>query len=73
MQYLAMIVASLQEAQEGLNIAQRAVGLGNSKGLTDGTMAVQRGEEVILNSDHRYHWNQYKRVIIKNNESGNKQ
>jgi hypothetical protein len=53
----ATILISLQEGQEGLNIARRAVGLGNHKGLTDGTIAVGKGEEVILNSDRRYRWN----------------
>jgi hypothetical protein len=53
----ATILISLQEGQEGLNIARRAVGLGNHKGLTDGTIAVGKAEEVILNSDRRYRWN----------------
>jgi hypothetical protein len=57
MQNPATIVVSLYEGQEGLNNARRAVGLGNHKGLTDGTIAVGWGEEVILNSDHRYRWN----------------
>jgi hypothetical protein len=48
-----MIVVSLQEGQERLNNARRAVGLGNHKGLTDSTIAVGRAEEVIVNSDHR--------------------
>jgi hypothetical protein len=52
-----MIVVSLQEGQDGLNNARRAVGLGNHKGLTDGTITVGRAEEVILNSDRRYRWN----------------
>jgi hypothetical protein len=54
MQNPATIVVSLQEGQEGLNNVRRAVGLGNHKGLTDGTIAVGRAEEVILNSDRRY-------------------
>jgi hypothetical protein len=31
-----MIEVSLQKGQEGLNIARRAMGHGNYKGLTDG-------------------------------------
>jgi hypothetical protein len=54
----APIVVSLQEGEEGLNNARRAVGLGNHKGLTIGTIAVGRAEEVMLNSDCRYRWNQ---------------
>jgi hypothetical protein len=57
MQNPTTIVLSLQEWQEGLNNARRAVGPGNHKGLTDGTIAVGRAEEVILNSDRRYRWN----------------
>jgi hypothetical protein len=57
MQNPATIIVSLQEGQEGLNNARRAVGLGNHMGLTDGTIAIGRAEEVILNSDHRYRWN----------------
>jgi hypothetical protein len=57
MQNPATIVVSLQEGQEGLINARRAVCLGNHYGLTDGTIAVGRGEEVILNSDHRCRWN----------------
>jgi hypothetical protein len=57
MQNPATIVVSLQEGQEGLNNGRRAVGLGNQKGLTDGTIAVGKAEEVILNSDRRYRWN----------------
>jgi hypothetical protein len=49
-----MIVLSLQKGQEGLNNTNRAVGLGNHKGLTDGTITVGRAEEVILKSDRRY-------------------
>jgi hypothetical protein len=41
----AMIVVSLQERQEGLNNARKAVGLGNHKGLTDGTIAVGKGRK----------------------------
>jgi hypothetical protein len=54
MQNPAAIIVSSQEGQEGLNIARRAVGLGNHKGLTDGTIAVGCADEVILNSDRRY-------------------
>jgi hypothetical protein len=57
MQNPATIVVSLQEGQEGLNNARRAVGLGNHKGLTEGTIAVRKAEEVTLNSDRRYRWN----------------
>jgi hypothetical protein len=57
MQNPAWIVVSLQEGQEGLNTARRAVALGHHKDLTDDTIAVGRAEEVILNSDHRYRWN----------------
>jgi hypothetical protein len=57
MQNPATIVISLQEGQEGLNTARREVGLGNHKGLTDSTIVVGKGEEVILNSDRRYRWN----------------
>jgi hypothetical protein len=57
MQHPATIVVSIQEGQEELNNARRAVGLGNRKGLTDGTIMVGRAEEVILNSDDRYRWN----------------
>jgi hypothetical protein len=44
MQNPATIVVSLQEGQEGLNNARRAVGLGKHKGLTDGTIAVGKGK-----------------------------
>jgi hypothetical protein len=54
MQNSATIVVLLQEGQEGLNIARRAVALGNQKGLPDGTIAVGRAEEIILRSDRRY-------------------
>jgi hypothetical protein len=54
MQNPATIVVSLPEGQEELNNARRAVGLGNHKGLTEGTIAVGRAEEGILNSDRRY-------------------
>jgi hypothetical protein len=47
-----MIIVSLQEEQEAINIARSVVGLGNNKGWTDGTIAVGIAEEVILNSDH---------------------
>jgi hypothetical protein len=47
-----MIIVSLQDGQEGLNIVRRAVGLGNPKGFTDRTIAVGKVEEVLLNSDH---------------------
>jgi hypothetical protein len=57
MQNPATIVVSLQEGQEGLTNARRAVGLGNHKGLTDGTIAVGKAQEVLLNSDRRYRWN----------------
>jgi hypothetical protein len=57
MQNPATIVVSLQEGHEGLNNASRAGHLGKHKGLTDGTIAVGRAEEVILNSVHRYRWN----------------
>jgi hypothetical protein len=56
MQNPAMIVVSLYEGQEELNIARRAVGLGNHNGLTGGTIAVGRADEVILNCDRRYRW-----------------
>jgi hypothetical protein len=49
-----MIEVSLQKGQEGLNIARRAMGHGNYKGLTDGMIMVGSGEEVIVNSDGRY-------------------
>jgi hypothetical protein len=42
------IIATLQEGQEGLNILGRVVGLENEKGLTDDTITLGRGEEVIL-------------------------
>jgi hypothetical protein len=51
MQNPATIVVSLQEGQEGFNNSRTAVGLGNHKRLTDGTIAVGMAEEVILNSD----------------------
>jgi hypothetical protein len=54
MQNPATSVVSLQQGQEGLNNARRAVGLGNHKGLSDGTIAGGWAEEVILNSDRRY-------------------
>jgi hypothetical protein len=57
MQNPATIIVSLQEGQEGLNIARRAVGVENQKGLTDGTIAVGKAQEGILNSDRRYRWN----------------
>jgi hypothetical protein len=38
MQNAAIIVVSLQEQQEGLNIVRRVVGHGNHKGLTNGTI-----------------------------------
>jgi hypothetical protein len=57
MQNPAMIVVSLQEAQEGLNNTTRAVGLGIHKGLTGSMIVVARAEEVNLNSDYRYGWN----------------
>jgi hypothetical protein len=52
-----MIVVSLQEGQEGLNIVRRAVDLGNHKSLTDGRIAVGWAEDVILNSNRRYRRN----------------
>jgi hypothetical protein len=52
----ATIIVSLQEWQEGLNNPRSAVGLGYHKGLTDGTIAVGKAEEVILNSERRYRW-----------------
>jgi hypothetical protein len=58
MHNLSTIVVSLQEGQEGLNNARRAVGRGNHKGLTDGTITVGWAEEVILNSDCQYRSNQ---------------
>jgi hypothetical protein len=57
MQNPATIVVSLQEGQEGLNNARRAVGLGNHNGLTDCKIALGKAEEEILNSDRRYQWN----------------
>jgi hypothetical protein len=45
------IVVTLQERQEGHNIARRVVGLGYHKRLTHWTMAVGRAEELILNFD----------------------
>jgi hypothetical protein len=57
MQYPATIVVLLSEGQEGVNIARRAVGLRNQKGLTEHTIAVGSAEEVILNSDGRYRQN----------------
>jgi hypothetical protein len=59
----ATIVVSLQEGQEGLNNARRAVGLGNPRGLTDGTIVLGWAEEVILNCDHRYRWNRQRKAI----------
>jgi hypothetical protein len=64
----AKIVVSLQEGQEALNIVRRAVGLGNHMSLTDSTIMGGRAEKVILNSDHPYLWNRYKRVINSDNE-----
>jgi hypothetical protein len=46
-----MIVVSLQEGRKGLNIVRRVVGLGYHKGLTEGTIAVGRAEELILKSN----------------------
>jgi hypothetical protein len=57
MQNPATILVSLYKGQEVLNIATRAVGLGNHKGLTDGTITVGRADKVTLNSDHQYRWN----------------
>jgi hypothetical protein len=54
MQYPVRIVVSLQEGQEGLNNARRALGLGHHKGLIDSMIALGRAEQVILTSDHRY-------------------
>jgi hypothetical protein len=51
MQNPEMIVVSLQEGLAGLNITRRAVGLGNHKSLTDGTITVGAAEEINLNSD----------------------
>jgi hypothetical protein len=42
MENTAMIVVSLPEGPDGLNIVSKAVGLGNGKDLTDGTFAVGR-------------------------------
>jgi hypothetical protein len=63
MQNPATILVSLQERQEGLNIAGRAVGLGYRKGLTDNTIVLGRAKEVILNSDCRYRSNRYGKAI----------
>jgi hypothetical protein len=42
MQYLTMIIVSQQEGHAGLNIARRAVRIGNHNGLTNGMIAVER-------------------------------
>jgi hypothetical protein len=62
MQNRVTIIVSLQEGQEGLNNARRAVGLRNHMGLTDGKIAVGEAEEVILNSNRQYRWNRSRRA-----------
>jgi hypothetical protein len=49
------------------------VGLGNHKGLADGTIAVDQANEVILNSDLRYRWKQEGKAINSDDKWVDKQ
>jgi hypothetical protein len=49
-----MIGRLLHGGQAGLKIVRVAVGHRNHKGLIDGTIDLEKAEEIILNSDHQY-------------------